>query len=83
MNERAVLALIAIIVLGAAAISSTDAIPIEFKTVFYGVGMAILLIIGLISFFQFIKRGRETRKQEKLKKQAKKGNKKHKNKSAR
>lgn len=83
MNERAVLALIAIIVLGAAAISSTDAIPIEFKTVFYGVGMAILLIIGLISFFQFIKRGRETRKQEKLKKQAKKDNKKHKNKSAR
>lgn len=72
MNERAVLALITIIVLGAAAISGIDSIPIEFKTVFYGVGMGILLIIGLISFFQFIKRGREVRKQEKLEKQAKK-----------
>ncbi|MTD31701.1 hypothetical protein [Planomicrobium sp. YIM 101495] len=83
MNERAVLAIIAIIVLGAAAISSTESIPIEFKTVFYGVGMGILLIIGLISFFQFIKRGREKRMEEKKLMKEKKQNKKNMKKSAR
>lgn len=80
MNERVKLGVIAVILLGAAALSAMDGVNLTFKTIFYGVGMGILLLIGLVSFVQFIKRGREARKQEKLAKQAKKKKKKKKKK---
>lgn len=58
MKDRIVLAIILACVLGAAAVSNIDFLSQNAKSIFYGISMSILFIIGIISLFASIKKGR-------------------------
>lgn len=58
MKDRITQAIILFCVLGAAAVSSTDFLSQTAKSVFYGISMGTLLLIGIISLFALIKKGR-------------------------
>ncbi|MBD8014097.1 hypothetical protein QL992_02330 [Microbacterium sp. APC 3898] len=58
MKDRIILAIILFCVLGAAAVSNIDFLSQTAKSAFYIVSMGILLIIGIVSLFALIKKGR-------------------------
>ena len=58
MKDRIILAIILFCVLGAAALGNLDFLSQTAKSIFYGISMGILIIIGIISLFASIKKGR-------------------------
>lgn len=57
MKDRLLLSIILFIVLGSAMVTSMDYLSYTFKSVFYGIGMIVLVVIGYISFNKYLRKG--------------------------
>ena len=56
MKSRIVLVIVLFFVLGSATVSSMDFLSYTFKSIFYGVAIFALVIIGLVGLYQYFKR---------------------------
>ena len=56
MKNRVLLVVILFFVLGSAAISGTDSISHTVKSIFHGIGLFTLGMIGIISLYNFFKK---------------------------
>ncbi|MDQ0430173.1 putative membrane protein SirB2 [Planomicrobium stackebrandtii] len=63
MKNRILFAVILFFVLGSAAISGADSISQTAKSIFFGIGMLTLGVIGIVSLYNFFK---EERKKESM-----------------
>ena len=59
MKNRILFAVILFFVLGSAAISGTDSISHTAKSIFHGIGMFTLGLIGIISLYKIFKKDRK------------------------
>jgi hypothetical protein len=59
MRDRLVLLVVLFFILGSAMVSSTDSLSYTFKSIFYGIAMTVLVVIGLISFYKYLRRVRD------------------------
>jgi hypothetical protein len=59
MKNRILFAVILFFVLGSAAISGTDSISHSAKSIFHGIGMFTLSLIGIFSIYNFFKKDRK------------------------
>jgi hypothetical protein len=59
MKNNLLLVIVLSCVLGSAMVSSTESLSYTFKSIFYGISMTVLLIIGLVSVYKYVRRGKE------------------------
>jgi uncharacterized membrane protein SirB2 len=59
MKNSLLLVIVLSCVLGFAMVSSMESLSYTFKSIFYGISMTVLLIIGLVSFYKYLRRGKE------------------------
>lgn len=58
MKDRLLLVVVLFFVLGSAAVSSMDSIGYTSKSIFYGVAMTVLIVIGLVSLYHYFIKSR-------------------------
>lgn len=59
MKNWFLLLVVLFFVLGSAMISSIDSLSHTFKSFFYDISMAILIVIGLVNIFKYFRRVRD------------------------
>lgn len=56
MKNRLLLVVVLFFVLGSAMVSSMNSLSYTFKSIFYGIAMTVLIIIGLVSLYRYFRR---------------------------
>ena len=56
MENRFILIVVLFFVLGSATVSTLNTLSYTFKSIFYGVGMTVLIVLGLVSLFKCLKK---------------------------
>lgn len=56
MKTRLLLVVVLFFILGSAIVNSIDSFSYTFKTVFYGIAMTVLLVIGVTALFRYFKK---------------------------
>lgn len=56
MKEKIRLIVVLFFVLGSSVVSSSDALGYTAKSIFYGIAMGTLVLIGVMSFYDFFKK---------------------------
>ena len=59
MRDRLLLVVVLFFVLGAAMVSSMSLLSYTFKSTFYGIAMTVLVILGLISSYKYLRKVRD------------------------
>ncbi len=55
MKNRLLLVSVLFFVLGSAMVSSMNSLSYTFKSIFYGISVTVLIVIGLVSLYKFQK----------------------------
>lgn len=58
MRDRLLLVVL-FFILGSAMVNSMDSLSYTFKSIFHGIAMTVLVVIGLISFYKYLRRVRD------------------------
>lgn len=58
MKNKLVLLVVLFCVLGSAMVSSMNELSHTFKSFFYGTSMAVLILIGLVSIYKYLRKNR-------------------------
>ena len=56
MENRFILIVVLFFVLGSATVSSLNSLSYTYKSIFYGVGMTVLVVLGLVSILKSFKK---------------------------
>lgn len=56
MKNRLLLVVVLFFVLGSAMVSSMNSLSYTFKSIFYGIALTVLIVIGLVSLNRYFKR---------------------------
>jgi len=56
MKNRLLLVVVLFFVLGSAMVSSMNSLSYTFKSIFYGIALTVLIVIGLVSLYRYFKR---------------------------
>ncbi|MGE7024524.1 hypothetical protein [Solibacillus cecembensis] len=55
MGNRLLFLAVIFFVLGSAMVSSMDSLSYTFKSTFYGIAMIVLVVIGLVRFYKYLR----------------------------
>ncbi|MFC0562485.1 hypothetical protein [Halalkalibacter alkalisediminis] len=58
MKNKLLLVIVFSSILGSAMVSSMESLSYTFKSIFYGISMTVLIVIGLAGLFKYLRRGK-------------------------